>query len=308
VLHEKTTLSDRAILQGLNANSQIRNRIASLLAVAQDASGDLKLADAAEMRLIEEIRCMGQEAMQAWADKQVQECEQEVRLSGQWHCDGKKNQLAHHLWRHQRDGAAIPKANQTHTTVRAKRQGQQSGLFNCSTAGGHRLWSRPANSAGFDSKTYVHGVGDGAPWIADQVEDQFGSQGHYLLDSFHVCEYLSAAGKAIHSDAASQDAWIDGQKVRLKTGRSKEFLQDLLPHLEDARVADAYASVRQCHRYLSNRQGAIQTDVTNIKRPDWNAQPNTRPHSTLDGSVSLSCFTLLVMTSWVDWMSLKLAR
>ena len=84
VLHEKTTLSDQAILQGLNANPQIRNRIASLLAVVQDASGDLKLADAAEMRLIEEkIRCMGQEAMQARADKQVQECEQEVRLSGQ---------------------------------------------------------------------------------------------------------------------------------------------------------------------------------------------------------------------------------
>jgi hypothetical protein len=96
---------------------------------------------------------------------------------------------------------------------------------------------------------------DGAPWIADQIEDQFGSQGHYLLDFFHVCEYLSAAGKAIHSDAAYQDAWIDGQKVRLKTGRSKEFfLQDLLLYLEDARVTDANAPVRQCHRYLSNRE------------------------------------------------------
>lgn len=111
-----------------------------------------------------------------------------------------------------------------------------------------------ANSAGLGSKTYVHGVGDGAPWIADQVEDQFGSQGHYLLDFFHVCEYLSPAAKAIHTEAACQDAWIDEQKARLKTGRSQEFLQDLLPNLEDARVADADAPVRQCHRYLSNRQ------------------------------------------------------
>jgi len=63
-VHEKTTttLNDQAILQGLT-NPQIKNRIASLLAVVQDASGDLKLADAAEMRLIEEIRCMGQEAI-----------------------------------------------------------------------------------------------------------------------------------------------------------------------------------------------------------------------------------------------------
>ncbi|MDP1691425.1 MAG: hypothetical protein Q8L49_05630 [Burkholderiaceae bacterium] len=88
---EKTNLSDQAILQGLNANPQIKNRIASLLAVVQDAGGDLKLADAAEMRLIEEIRCLGQEAMQAWADRQVQECEQEIRQSGQVHRDGKKN-------------------------------------------------------------------------------------------------------------------------------------------------------------------------------------------------------------------------
>jgi hypothetical protein len=88
---EKTNLSDQAILQGLNANPQIKNRIASLLGVVQDAGGDLKLADAAEMRLIEEIRYLGQEAMQAWADRQVQECEQEVRRSGQAHRDGKKN-------------------------------------------------------------------------------------------------------------------------------------------------------------------------------------------------------------------------
>ena len=88
---EKTTLSDQALLQGLNANPQIKNRIASLLAVVQDASGDLKLADAAEMRLIEEIRCMGKEAMQAWAYRQVRECEQEIRRSGQAHCEGKKN-------------------------------------------------------------------------------------------------------------------------------------------------------------------------------------------------------------------------
>ena len=88
---EETTLSDQAILQGLNANPQIKHRIVSLLGVVQNASGDLKLADAAEMRLIEEIRCLGQEALQAWADRRVQECEQEVHQSGQVHREGKKN-------------------------------------------------------------------------------------------------------------------------------------------------------------------------------------------------------------------------
>ena len=88
---ESTKLSDEEILRGLNANPQIKNRIASLLAVVEDSGGDLRLADAAEARLIEEIRQMGQEAMQAWAGRQAEKCEQEVRQSGGVHREGKKN-------------------------------------------------------------------------------------------------------------------------------------------------------------------------------------------------------------------------
>jgi hypothetical protein len=88
---ETTTLSDDAILKGLNAHPQIKNRIAAMLAVVEDAGGDLKEADAAEMRLIEEVRRMGQEALQAWADRQVQKTEQELRHGGQVHREGKKN-------------------------------------------------------------------------------------------------------------------------------------------------------------------------------------------------------------------------
>jgi hypothetical protein len=90
-LMETTKLSDEEILRGLNANPQIKNRIASLLAVVEDAAGDLKEADAAEMRLIEEIRRMGQEAMQAWATRQVEKSEQEIRRGGEVQREGKKN-------------------------------------------------------------------------------------------------------------------------------------------------------------------------------------------------------------------------
>lgn len=88
---ESTTLSDEAILKGLNAHPRIKSRIASMLAVVEDASGELKEADAAEMRLIEEIRRMGQEALQAWADRQVEKTEQEIRQAGQVQREGKKN-------------------------------------------------------------------------------------------------------------------------------------------------------------------------------------------------------------------------
>lgn len=88
---ETTVPSDEAILRGLNAHPQIESRIASMLAVVEDAAGDLKEADAAEMRLIEEIRRMGQEAMQAWANRQVEILEQEIRRGGQAQREGKKN-------------------------------------------------------------------------------------------------------------------------------------------------------------------------------------------------------------------------
>ena len=84
-------LSDEEILRGLNANPQIKDRIASLLAVVDDSAGDLKLADAAEMRLIEEIRRLGQEAMQAWAERQVERTEQELRGGGGAPREGRKN-------------------------------------------------------------------------------------------------------------------------------------------------------------------------------------------------------------------------
>ena len=39
-----------------------------------------------------------------------------------------------------------------------------------------------ARSAGFGKNSRVHAVGDGAEWIALQVDDRFGSQGSYLVD------------------------------------------------------------------------------------------------------------------------------
>ena len=70
----------------------------ALLAVVQDSAGDFKRADDAEMRLTQEIRRMGQEVMQAWAQGQVLQTEQDVRRTGRARREGKKTLLAHHLW------------------------------------------------------------------------------------------------------------------------------------------------------------------------------------------------------------------
>jgi hypothetical protein len=114
-----------------------------------------------------------------------------------------------------------------------------------------------ATQAGFGRDTPVHAIGDGAPWIADQIEAQFGAQGRYLLDFYHVCEYLGAAAASIAHDAPARAAWMDEQKTRLKTQQSDKVLQALQPHLEKVGLADSDSPVRQCHRYLSHRQDQL---------------------------------------------------
>ena len=107
--------------------------------------------------------------------------------------------------------------------------------------------------AGAGTTTKLHCVGDGAQWIAEQVELRFGLQGRYLVDLYHVCEYLAPAAERIVGK--DKHAWMDKQKQKLKENRSSEVLQDLQPLLEPDTVADADAPVRACHRYIRNRPG-----------------------------------------------------
>ena len=124
-------------------------------------------------------------------------------------------------------------------------------------AAGQRLFAC-AVRAGFGTDSRVHAVGDGAPWILRQIEERFGEQGSYLIDFYHVCEYLSAAAKTIVPDAAAGKAWMETQKDALKTGRAGAVLNALLPHCESLDVRDEQAPVRVCHRYLSARRDQLK--------------------------------------------------
>ena len=104
---------------------------------------------------------------------------------------------------------------------------------------------------GGHAKTKVHAVGDGAPWIAIQVEERFGANGKFLLDFYHVCEYLSKAAEVCAQ--GSPRAWLELQKTRLKTGRLEETLRELFAYRESSEIEDEKAPVRGCYRYLTNR-------------------------------------------------------
>jgi len=146
------------------------------------------------------------------------------------------------------------------------RQGGVTPTFGGNFAGGveesGRQWWRCAAKAGFGPGSELHAVGDGAPWIANQVEMHFGPQGHYLVDFFHLCEYLSAAAKVCAP--ADSRAWLEVQKDRLKANQVAAVLDSLAPFVTADHDDDP---VTACARYLRNRrgqldyQGAIQRDL-----------------------------------------------
>src|SRR5271163_1487775 len=74
-----TKLSDEEFLAFLEKHPDLRDRFASIVSAVEDSEGNLKEADAAEERIIEEMRHLGREAMQGWAERQVEVTEQEIR-------------------------------------------------------------------------------------------------------------------------------------------------------------------------------------------------------------------------------------
>jgi hypothetical protein len=116
------------------------------------------------------------------------------------------------------------------------------------------VWREVALKAGLRNKTYVHGLGDGAPWIVDKFRDNFGSQGSYLLDFYHVSQYLAqAAAKIVRTDKQRQ--WTRRQQGRLLNNQSSKILRSLQPHLESPYTQEAPVSA--AHRYLTERHDCL---------------------------------------------------
>ena len=82
---------DLKLVSRLKRHPKLLARMGSLLAVVEDASGDIKKAAEAEMRVIEEMRQMGHEALSSWARDQSEKASEGVRVQGDARSAGKKN-------------------------------------------------------------------------------------------------------------------------------------------------------------------------------------------------------------------------
>ena len=84
-------LSDEALTAALRAHPELRKRVASIVLAVEGDEGELKEADAAEERIVDEMRLLGREALRGWAENRVAATEREIRQRPQMHRQGEKN-------------------------------------------------------------------------------------------------------------------------------------------------------------------------------------------------------------------------
>ena len=122
------------------------------------------------------------------------------------------------------------------------------------------LLYRAALEAGFGSKTQIHGLGDGAKWIQDQMNRVFGNQVKYLIDFYHVSEYLGEA--ASHSWTSEKEEWLKKNQELLKESKHKDVLNGLAKRLpldwDPEKKGNSEGSpVTKCYKYINNRKDCL---------------------------------------------------
>jgi hypothetical protein len=139
------------------------------------------------------------------------------------------------------------------------------------------LLYRAALRVGFGPKTKVHGLGDGARWIEDQMKRVFSKQVKYLVDFYHTSEYLAKAAE--HSWSSEKEKWRREQQGLLKESKHKEILETLRRRLpidwetkkeakskkkskvvvidEKEKSKEEGTAVEKCYRYIANREDSL---------------------------------------------------
>ena len=95
-----------------------------------------------------------------------------------------------------------------------------------------------ALQSGYGENTRVHGVGDGAPWIAQQMAQVFPRQ-NYLLDRYHLLQHLyQGASQLVEQDRPGlpmdREEWVSQQIGRIDQGRAMEVVAQCRNPLGDS--------------------------------------------------------------------------
>lgn len=138
----------------------------------------------------------------------------------------------------------------------AHSRGSVTPIFDATLGGTEETGDQLLNCAilaGGGENSKIHCVGDGAPWIVNQVNRVFSSQGSYLVDMMHLCEYFAPAALVFSPHDSS--TWVEEQKQRMKEGKISEVLHALEPYIEPLSIPKKDTTVKNCYSYIMNRLG-----------------------------------------------------
>ena len=96
-MNQGITDKDQELLNLLNTHPTLRRRVEELMSIVEDADGNIDKADAAELRIIEEVRKLGHAALTGWAAGKNQRVEKQLQEDSGLRPAGKKTVVAKHL-------------------------------------------------------------------------------------------------------------------------------------------------------------------------------------------------------------------
>jgi len=114
-----------------------------------------------------------------------------------------------------------------------------------------------AQQKGLNEEPFIHGVADGAPWIAQQYEEQFGENHRFILDFYHTSEYLAKASREL-AEGIDSAAWFKAKQRQMKEGKSGEVIAELHQLSRDWPAEKSALSTAA--DYLGNRKDQLKYD------------------------------------------------
>ena len=95
---ESISSADRNLVERLKEYPELKAKIEAMLAIIENAGGDVEKAADAEQRIIEEMRQMGNEVLHSWARRQQQKKEDEYNALPGVNRKRKKNSTGIRGW------------------------------------------------------------------------------------------------------------------------------------------------------------------------------------------------------------------
>jgi tellurite resistance protein len=107
---------------------------------------------------------------------------------------------------------------------------------------------------GMNATTKIHAIADGASWIANQYDMQFGDRCTFLVDFYHVCEYLAEASRSTTMDQKERNCWVENQKQSLRASDIQSVINALETLESKEQNKDKSDPIRTAINYLENRR------------------------------------------------------